>query len=133
MDISLKLTKKKLDAGAIKFERDEFSFILDAKGVPLKIVKKKHLKTHKLIEEYMLLANKHVAKFIHDKCKENNGGNDCPLMYRVHNVPLAEKMNHHPDLFIHSYKKLKITLFTHSENKITDKDYDLAKKIDEIK
>ena len=46
---------------------------------------------------------------------------------------LAEKENHHPDLFIHSYKKLRITLFTHSENKITEKDYDLAKKIDGLK
>ena len=46
---------------------------------------------------------------------------------------LAEKENHHPDLFIHSYKKLRITLFTHSENKITEKDYDLADKIDGLK
>ena len=46
---------------------------------------------------------------------------------------LAEKENHHPDLFIHSYKKLRITLFTHSENKITEKDYDLDKKIDGLK
>ncbi len=46
---------------------------------------------------------------------------------------LAEKENHHPDLFIHSYKKLRITLFTHSENKITEKDYDLADKIDGLR
>ncbi|MBN1985609.1 MAG: 4a-hydroxytetrahydrobiopterin dehydratase [Prolixibacteraceae bacterium] len=46
-------------------------------------------------------------------------------------VPLAEEMDHHPDILIHSYKKVKVMLFTHSENKITDKDYTLAKKIDE--
>lgn len=45
-------------------------------------------------------------------------------------LPIAEEMNHHPDLFIHSYKKLKVSLFTHSEDKITEKDYTLAKKID---
>jgi 4a-hydroxytetrahydrobiopterin dehydratase len=47
-------------------------------------------------------------------------------------VPLAEEMDHHPDILIHSYKKVKVMLFTHSKNKITDKDYTLAKKIDEI-
>lgn len=93
LDLSQKLTKKKLDAGAIRFEKDEFEFILDSKKVPLKIVKKKHLKTHKLIEEFMLLANRHVAKFIHDKCKDSNGGNACPLMYRVHNVPDVERIS----------------------------------------
>ena len=47
-------------------------------------------------------------------------------------VPLAQAADHHPDILIHSYKKVKVMLFTHSENKITDKDYDLAKKIDGI-
>ena len=47
-------------------------------------------------------------------------------------VPLAEEMDHHPDVLIHSYKKVKVMLFTHSKNKITDLDYSLAKKIDGI-
>ncbi|MCG6189426.1 4a-hydroxytetrahydrobiopterin dehydratase [Maribellus maritimus] len=47
-------------------------------------------------------------------------------------VPLAEDANHHPDILIHSYKKVKMMLFTHRENKITDKDYSLGEKIDEI-
>ena len=47
-------------------------------------------------------------------------------------VPLAERVNHHPDVLIHSYKKVRIELMTHSEGKITDKDYDLAKEIDNI-
>jgi 4a-hydroxytetrahydrobiopterin dehydratase len=45
---------------------------------------------------------------------------------------LAEKADHHPDIFIHSYKKVRIELFTHSLGKITDKDYSLAKEIDKI-
>jgi len=45
-------------------------------------------------------------------------------------VPLAQAADHHPDILIHSYKKVKVMLFTHSENKIKDKDYNLAKKID---
>ena len=47
-------------------------------------------------------------------------------------VPLAEKLDHHPDIYIHSYKKVRIELFTHSKGKITEKDYDLAKEIDKI-
>ena len=45
---------------------------------------------------------------------------------------IAEKENHHPDLLIHSYKKVKVMLKTHSEKKITEKDYDLSKLIDQI-
>ncbi|MFW6277375.1 MAG: 4a-hydroxytetrahydrobiopterin dehydratase [Prolixibacteraceae bacterium] len=47
-------------------------------------------------------------------------------------VPLANKANHHPDILIHSYKKVKVTLTTHDEGKVTEKDYDLAKEIDKI-
>ena len=46
---------------------------------------------------------------------------------------LAEAQNHHPDLEIFSYKKVKIKLVTHSENnEITNKDIALAEKINEL-
>lgn len=44
----------------------------------------------------------------------------------------AEAMNHHPDILLHKYNKVQLTLTTHSENKITKKDYTLANQIDEI-
>ncbi|MBE0570718.1 MAG: 4a-hydroxytetrahydrobiopterin dehydratase [Ignavibacteriaceae bacterium] len=44
----------------------------------------------------------------------------------------AEKMNHHPDIFIHSWNKVKITISTHSEGGITKKDFQLAEKIEEL-
>ncbi len=44
----------------------------------------------------------------------------------------AEEMNHHPDIFIHSYNKVKISLSTHSEGGVTDKDFNLAKKIEDL-
>ena len=75
----------------------------------------KVIDNHHLINDYKFKNFKEVINFVNKI------------------LPLAEEMNHHPNLFIHSYKKLKIVLFTHSENKITDKDYNLAKKIDEIK
>lgn len=90
-DLSKKLSKRKIDAGAIRFEREEYKFELDEKGVPLRIYKKPSLWTHKLIEEFMLLANKSVAKYIFDFCKEKNNS-ICDLMYRVHGIPEQDKI-----------------------------------------
>ena len=44
----------------------------------------------------------------------------------------AEVMNHHPDIFIHSWNKVKITVSTHSEGWITNKDFQLAEKINQL-
>lgn len=44
----------------------------------------------------------------------------------------AEKMNHHPDILIHSWNSLRLTLSTHSEGGITQRDFDLAGKINKI-
>ncbi len=45
---------------------------------------------------------------------------------------IAEEEQHHPDVQIYAYNKMKISLCTHDQNAITDKDYELAKKIDEL-
>lgn len=45
---------------------------------------------------------------------------------------LAEKANHHPDIFLYDYKKVRLTLTTHSQGGVTDKDRDLAQSIDNI-
>lgn len=44
----------------------------------------------------------------------------------------AEKMNHHPDILLHSYNKVKITLSTHSEGGVTNNDFKLAEKIENL-
>lgn len=44
----------------------------------------------------------------------------------------AEKMNHHPDIFLHSWNKVKITVSTHSEGGVTEKDFKLAGIIDKL-
>ena len=43
---------------------------------------------------------------------------------------VAEKLNHHPDIRIHSYRFLSIEVFTHDTNSITEKDHELKKAID---
>jgi 4a-hydroxytetrahydrobiopterin dehydratase len=44
----------------------------------------------------------------------------------------AEGMNHHPDIFIYSWNNVAFTLSTHSEGGITDKDFELAEKIESL-
>ena len=44
----------------------------------------------------------------------------------------AEKVNHHPDIFLHSWNKVKITVSTHSEGGVTEKDFKLAGIIDNL-
>ena len=51
----------------------------------------------------------------------------------VNNIlPLAEEANHHPDLLIHSYRKVKVMLTTHEKNAVTGKDRALATRIDAL-
>lgn len=45
---------------------------------------------------------------------------------------LAQKANHHPDILIHGFNKVRLTLSTHSEGRVTEKDLALAKKIDAL-
>lgn len=45
---------------------------------------------------------------------------------------LAEEANHHPDLLVHGYKRLRITLSTHSEGGVTANDLQMAERIDAL-
>ncbi len=45
-------------------------------------------------------------------------------------MKFANRLDHHPDILIYNYNKVKIILFTHSKKKVTNKDYLLAKSID---
>jgi 4a-hydroxytetrahydrobiopterin dehydratase len=45
---------------------------------------------------------------------------------------LAEEQNHHPDILIHGWNKVRLTLSTHSEGGLTDSDFKLAARIDEL-
>ena len=43
---------------------------------------------------------------------------------------LAEEVNHHPDILVHGWNKVRLTLTTHSEGKLTDNDRSMAERID---
>lgn len=88
--IAKKLRAEKSKQGAIDFEQDEVGFELDETGHPTRVFKKKRLDTHKLIEEFMLLANREVAYFFHQAWKKSGG--KIPFIYRTHDVPNREKI-----------------------------------------
>lgn len=75
--------------GAIEFETDEVKFELDSTGKPIRIYKKPRLSTMKMIEEWMLLANREVAKFLSDKIKQKGVG---ASIFRIHNLPKMERI-----------------------------------------
>ncbi len=83
------LKKARYKNGSINFETDEVKFRLDEKGKPLGVYLKERKDAHKLVEEFMLLANKRVAKFIDKKAK----GKEIPYVYRIHDLPDPDKVN----------------------------------------
>lgn len=82
------LFKKRIQNGGIDFNTDEVRFILDPSGLPLEIKKKDRLQSHKLIEDFMLLANRIIAK----EGKKYEDYKKLPFVYRVHDVPDEEKI-----------------------------------------
>lgn len=85
--IAKKLLKKRFNDGAISLEQEEVKFKLDSNGVPTSVYTKVRGDTHKLIEEFMLLANRRVAEYMSQKGKK--GG---VFVYRIHDLPNKEKM-----------------------------------------
>ena len=85
--LAKKLTKERFSLGAISLDQEEVKFILDNKGVPIKVIKKERGDSNKLIEEFMLLANRKVAETISKYVKKEG-----VFVYRVHDLPGKEKM-----------------------------------------
>ncbi|MDO8575245.1 MAG: ribonuclease R [bacterium] len=102
-EIAKKLRVEKMLKGAIEFEQDEIKFKLDEFGHPIGVYKKERLDAHKLVEEFMLLANREVAKFISDVLRNKTGdGKMVPKagkfvgkmngIYRIHELPDRERI-----------------------------------------
>jgi ribonuclease R len=87
--LSTALTKKRLKEGSIDFDSAEAKFDLDEHGQPIKITKKVRVESHRLVEEFMLLANRIVARHIGFVKKEEKAK---PFLYRVHDSPNPERI-----------------------------------------
>ena len=84
------LRDQKFKHGAISFESTEVKFKLDERGKPIGVYVKERKDAHKLIEDFMLLANKKVAEFI---AKKGKGKQKYTFVYRSHDSPNLENLN----------------------------------------
>jgi ribonuclease R len=80
---------ERFEAGAINFSSQEVRFQLDENGKPIGIVIKESKDAHKLIEEFMLLANRTIAEYV-SRIKINQ--EPVPFPYRIHDTPDDEKL-----------------------------------------
>jgi ribonuclease R len=88
-DLSQVLMRKRFREGSIDFETPEVKIEFDKEGMPVGIVPKPRLDSHRLIEEFMLLANQTVAKHVGLVRREKDAK---PFVYRVHDTPDPEKI-----------------------------------------
>ncbi|HJV76795.1 MAG TPA: ribonuclease R [Paludibacter sp.] len=84
------LRQKRFENGAIAFDRIEVRFEIDEKGKPTSVFFKEQKDANKMIEEFMLLANKTVATHIG---KPGKGQKAKTFVYRIHDVPNPDKLN----------------------------------------
>ena len=88
--IAKALREKRFAAGAINFDRYEVKFEIDEKGKPVSVYFKESKDANKLVEEFMLLANRTVAEQIGRVPK---GKKAKVLPYRIHDLPDPEKLD----------------------------------------
>ena len=88
--LAKKLRDKRFKGGAVKFDREELHFDVDEKGKPTRAFYKKSKDANKLIEEFMLLANRMVAESIG---KVEKGKKAKTLPYRIHDRPDPIKLD----------------------------------------
>ena len=87
--LAKQLRKKRFQNGSVKFDREELHFDIDETGKPIRCYYKKSKDANKLIEEFMLLANRTVAEWV-GKVKKGQKAKTLP--YRVHDQPDPTKL-----------------------------------------
>ena len=111
--LAVELRKKRFKEGSLAFDRIEVKFEIEEEtGKPLSVYFKESKDSNKLIEEFMLLANKKVAEFI-GKTKQNKQART--FVYRIHDKPDPEKL----ESFNHFIKKFGYGIQTTSSRVIS--------------
>lgn len=85
--IAQTLRQRRMKKSSIEFDTEEVRIVLDENKIPIDIIVKESLDTHKLVEEFMLLANLQVGTFMSQRDTPK-----VPFIYRVHDLPDDEKM-----------------------------------------
>lgn len=90
-NLAQQLRTQRMNAGAIDFERAELKFEINDSGKPIAVKVVQSKEANKLIEEFMLLANRTVAEFIGVNLQKN-ARKPLPFVYRVHDLPDQERL-----------------------------------------
>ncbi len=114
--------KERFDNGAINFSSQEVRFTLDENGKPVGIVIKESKDAHKLVEEFMLLANRTIAEYV-SRIKSNK--EPVPFPYRIHATPDDEKLKP----FAAFAKKFGYTFDIHDEAAVAQSFNNLLKDV----
>lgn len=121
-ELAKKLRKQRFASGAIAFDRHEVKFEIDENGKPLGVFFKVAKDSNKLVEEFMLLANKTVAEFV-GKVPKNKHAKT--FVYRIHDLPDPEKLKNLSDFIMRFGYKIKTegsgTAISKSINQLLDK------------
>ena len=88
--LAKKLRERRFKNGAVKFDREELHFDIDADGKPTRAYFKKSKDANKMIEEFMLLANRTVAESI--GAVKKAGTKAKTFVYRIHDQPDPQKL-----------------------------------------
>ncbi|MBQ9237686.1 MAG: ribonuclease R [Prevotella sp.] len=104
--LAKKLRARRFKNGSVKFDREEMRFDIDEKGKPTRVYFKRSKDANKLIEEFMLIANKTVAESVG---KVPKGKKAKTLPYRVHDNPDPIKMEQLKQFVVRFGYKMKST------------------------
>ncbi len=130
--LARKLRAERFKNGAVNFDKLEVKFHLDESGNPTGVYTKEMKDSNKLIEEFMLLANKKVATFIgkqhaaYTANVTNNKSQKLTFVYRVHDIPDPEKVKQ----FVQFAAKFGYRLKTATEKELA---HSINKLVEEIK
>ncbi len=114
------LRNKRQQNGSINFESSVVKFILDKDNNPIDVYFKESLSTNHLVEEFMLLANKTVAKHIGFPKKDAKS-----FVYRVHDLPDTDRISTLNNIV----KKFGLSISNENSNKLSESLNDLLKKV----
>ncbi len=91
--LAQELRRQRFRNGAISFDREEVKFRLDESGHPIGVYFKEQQDSNRMIEEFMLLANRRVAEFCGHRTTDKGRKAPRTMVYRVHDTPSEEKLD----------------------------------------
>ncbi len=119
------MREERFKKGAIGFEREEMKFDLDETGHPIGVYAKEAKEANKMIEEFMLLANKRVAEYCAFR-HSATGKSKSPrtMVYRIHDKPDEERLDSFRSFILrfgHYFKANKGVAIAHEINSLLSK------------